>query len=180
MAFFEGGNVTERNGTLPRSSSAPGSRHPGAWVVALGLLFAASASAQDDEAVDPDPLSCLSMNLVRSSLAVDDATLLFYYRDGRVFLSALDQTCPGLRRNNRFSYNLRTGARIPRLCHTDTITVIEQSGTGFTCGLGRFEEVSEGRIQELLRELNESQPEVTVTEIETEDPEEAADENREE
>ena len=135
-------------------------------VVAAGLCWAMSAAAQDDDNVDTTSLTCLSMNLVRQANAVDDRTVVFYLRDGRIYLNSLEQNCPGLRRNNRFSYNLRTGARIPRLCNTDTITVIEQSGTGFTCGLGRFQPISVGRVEELLRSPNEEPPIVTVTEIE--------------
>jgi hypothetical protein len=138
-------------------------------VLAAGLNCAASAMAQDDDGIDDESESCLSMNLVRSARAIDDETILFELRDGRMYLNSLDQDCPGLRRNNRFSYNLRTGARIPRLCHTDTITVIERSGDGFTCGLGRFEPISVVAAEDLQPAPDEPDPEVTVIDVETDE-----------
>ena len=134
-------------------------------VLAAGLDCAAPAMAQGDDAVGDESQSCLSMNLVRSARAIDDRSILFELRDGRLFLSSLDQECPGLRRNNRFSYNLRTGARIPRLCYTDTITVIERSGDGFTCGLGRFEPISVAAAEELRTVPDDPDPEVTVIDV---------------
>lgn len=141
-------------------------RHLAICVVAAGLFSATSAAAQDDDEFDETPVTCLSMNLVRQASAVDDRTVLFHLRDGRIYLNSLQQNCPGLRRNNRFSYNLRTGARIPRLCHMDTITVIEQTGSGFTCELGRFQPISADRVADMLRDSTETPPDVTVTEIE--------------
>ena len=139
-------------------------------VLAAGLCCAGLAVAQDDDAIDDESESCLSMNLVRSARAIDDRTILFELRDGRLFLSSLDQECPGLARNNRFSYNLRTGARIPRLCYTDTITVIERSGDGFTCGLGRFQPISVAAAEELQPAPDEPDPEVTVIDVEVDEP----------
>ena len=136
------------------------------FVLAIGIACSCSVMAQDDDT----SLSCLSMNLVRSAGAVDDRTLLFELRNGTRYLSRLDQDCPGLARNNRFSYNLRTGARIPRLCHTDTITVIEPTGDGFVCGLGRFELLSEARLEQLQRDASEPPVAVEIIEIELTEP----------
>jgi hypothetical protein len=147
-------------------------RHTRSCAVAAALFFATAASSQDDDASadDTDSLTCISMNLVRQATAIDDRTIVFRLRDGRMYLNTLEQECLGLQRNNRFSYNLRTGARIPRLCHTDTITVIEQAGTGFTCGLGRFEPVSAIRVEDLLPARTDPST-VSVREIEIGDAE---------
>lgn len=134
-------------------------------IAGAGFCLATALFAQDDNDEDDDSVSCLSMNLVRSANAIDDDTVLFELRNGDMFISRLEQTCLGLRRNNRFSYNLRSGARIPRLCHTDTITVIETSGDGFTCGLGRFEPVSAAAIDALIARPEDEAPVVTVTEV---------------
>ena len=151
--------------------------HLTSCILALGLSGAVSAVAQDDDVIDPTPVSCLSMNLVRLTTAIDDSNVLFYLRDGRIYLNFLEQNCPGLRRNNRFSYNLRTGARIPRLCHTDTITVIEPTGSGFTCRLSPFYPLSENRAEQLLMDANQLAADTTiVTEVENPPDQEEADE----
>lgn len=141
------------------------------YVIAAALATVPVAQAQRGSDVDDASESCLSMNLVRAARALDDDTILFEMRDGDMYLSPLDRECPGLQRNNRFSYNLRTGARIPRLCHTDTITVIEQSGVGMTCGLGRFEPITQDALDALLRAPNEPAAELTVIDVDVEESE---------
>ena len=62
-----------------------------------------SAGAQDLEVIDAEPEVCLSMNRVSKTKVIDDRTILFYARGGDIYLNALEQNCPGLRRNGRFS-----------------------------------------------------------------------------
>jgi len=143
-----------------------------ALVAGLGLATSLAAQEGDDvnaAAVEDESVTCLSMNRVRTANAVNDRVVLFALSNGDMYLNQLDRDCPGLGLYNRFSYNLRTGARIPRLCHSDTLTVIEPTGDGFTCGLGRFEPVSAAALEALQRDPNEPEPEVTVIDIEADE-----------
>ncbi len=109
-------------------------------VVALSL---AGAAAQDDEEKSDEPLRCLSMTSIRSTIVVDDQRLLFVQAGDRVFLNRLDRECLGLARSGTFTYQVQSGARHARLCSTDSITVLETTGRGFNCGLGLFEPLSQ-------------------------------------
>jgi hypothetical protein len=82
------------------------------------------------------------MSGVRTTRIVNDGNILFFQRNGHVYLNVLDQTCVGLRRSGKFTYSVQTGARTVRLCDADTITVLEPTGRGFACGLGPFRPVS--------------------------------------
>ena len=90
------------------------------------------------------------MTRVRNTTVVDDDNILFHLRGGDIHLNMLDETCLGLRRSGVFTYTVQSGARHARLCHTDTITVLDTTGRGFSCGLGRFHPVTETQAQDLL------------------------------
>lgn len=90
------------------------------------------------------------MSGVRTTRIVNDGNILFFQRNGHVYLNVLDQTCVGLSRSGKFTYSVQTGARTVRLCDADTITVLESTGRGFTCGLGRFYPVSSETADEML------------------------------
>ena len=90
------------------------------------------------------------MSGVQTTRIVNDGNILFYQRNGHVFLNVLDHTCVGLSRSGKFTYSVQTGARTVRLCDADTITVLEPTGRGFTCGLGRFYPVSAASAENLL------------------------------
>jgi hypothetical protein len=103
-----------------------------------------------DDAQNDAPVRCLSMSGVRTTRIVNDSNILFFQRNGHVYLNVLDQTCAGLSRSGKFTYSVQTGARTVRLCDADTITVMETTGRGFTCGLGRFYPVSAEAANEML------------------------------
>jgi hypothetical protein len=115
---------------------------------AVALSFA-SASGQEDEAAD-EPLRCLSMNSIRSTRVVDDERVLFFQARNRIFLNRLDRECLGLARSGTFTYEVQSGARHARLCSTDRITVLEQTGRGLNCGLGVFEPLSAEEVETLV------------------------------
>ena len=117
---------------------------------ALGLAAALPAMGQDDEAHEPTPVGCISMGRVRTTTVVDEQNILFYQRGGRIYLNILDQACLGLHRNGTFTYTVQSGARYVRLCDSDTITVLEPSGRGFSCGLGEFHPVSQLQAEAML------------------------------
>jgi hypothetical protein len=131
-------------------------------VVGLLPLVGLPSLAQDDEegAFDRTPKDCILSSSIDETDAVDDQNILFYMRDRTVYRNHLPRKCPGLERENRMSYEL-SGTR--RLCSTDTITVIEDSGfgggglggfrDGFTCRLGEFVPLSPEEVEDLeLRE----------------------------
>jgi hypothetical protein len=120
--------------------------------VLLGVtaLSFASAAAQDDEDESDEPLRCLSMSSIRSTVVVDDKRVLFIQARDRVFLNRLDRECLGLARSGTFSYKVQSGARHARLCSTDSITVLETSGHGLNCGLGLFEPLSQEEAESVV------------------------------
>jgi hypothetical protein len=134
------------------------------WLVPL---LGQPVLAQDDEegVFDRTPKSCILASSIDQTDAIDDQNILFYMRDRGVYRNTLPRKCPGLERENRMSYEL-TGTR--RLCSTDTITVLEQTGLGaggigglhdgFTCRLGEFVPLSPEEIEdlELLADENRS------------------------
>jgi hypothetical protein len=69
-----------------------------------------------------------------------------------VYRTYLPRECPGLERNDRFSYETRGG----QLCDIDTITVLEQFGTrlnpSFTCRLGEFIPITREEAENLKLE----------------------------
>ena len=155
-----GSAVQQKSRSVPR----------GGVFLALAIA-AAPLLAADDAQVDP-PVRCLSMSGVRTTRIVNDGNILFFQRNGHVYLNVLDQTCVGLSRSGKFTYSVQTGARTVRLCDADTITVLESTGRGFTCGLGRFYPVSSESADQMLgvqseeqeRRLIRVEPEETKTE----------------
>ena len=116
----------------------------------VAALSLASAAAQDDEEGSDEPLRCMSMNSIRSTKVLDDQRVLFIQARDKVFLNRLDRECLGLFRNGTFTYKVQSGARHARLCDTDSITVLETTGRGLNCGLGRFEPLSQAELESLI------------------------------
>ncbi|RPI64015.1 MAG: hypothetical protein EHM50_01365 [Lysobacterales bacterium] len=116
----------------------------------------AGAAAQDDEDEGDEPLRCLSMNSIRSTVVVDDRRVLFFQARDRVFLNRLDRECLGLTRAGTFTYKVQSGARHARLCSTDSITVLETTGRGLNCGLGLFEPLSHEEVESVVGGPNRS------------------------
>jgi len=119
-------------------------------LLGVAALSFASAAAQEDEEESDEPLRCLSMNSIRSTVVVDDSRVLFFQARDRVFLNRLDRECLGLARSGTFSYKVQSGARHARLCSTDSITVLETSGRGLNCGLGLFEPLSSEEAESVV------------------------------
>jgi hypothetical protein len=113
-------------------------------------MATAAIAEKDQDGADTKPARCISMGSVQTTTIVDDDRILFYQRGGRIYLSSLDRTCVGLTRSGRFSYKVQSGARYVRVCDTDNITVLERTGSGFTCGLGEFVPVSAEAAAEIF------------------------------
>ncbi len=121
----------------------------------LALMFGMTAVAQDD-AIDIDAVAsaatvddvdregerCINTSRIRNTHVVDDKTILFYMRGGDIYRNTLRFACPGLKRENRFSYKVTAN----RLCGVDSIRVLENFGGSFTfgmsCGLTQFYGIS--------------------------------------
>lgn len=106
------------------------------------------------EYVDTEPERCLNVQSIRRTEIIDDSTIAFHLRSRKIYVNQLPQTCPGLKRNDRFMYRVHT----TQLCNSDTITVLEPAiggigvGTpGFTCRLGDYFESTEAYVA-LLKE----------------------------
>lgn len=129
----------------------------GVSISALGVLGAMSAISQNeetggDDVIDREPLRCVPMGQIQSADAVNDRAVLFYRRGGRIYVNILEQECPGLQRSNLFTYRVRGGARVARLCDTDSITVIDKltNSAALTCRLGVFHPISDFQAEEIL------------------------------
>lgn len=107
-----------------------------AGIAAVVALIAGSSDAQSDGA--SAERRCVPLAGVDRSVVVDDRTLLFYMKDKTVLQNRLASECPGLARENRFSYRVAQS----QLCALDAITVLEDRGFGFvetaSCALGPF------------------------------------------
>jgi hypothetical protein len=117
-----------------------------AAVAALGLP--AIVVAQDD-AFDRTPVKCLPVSNIDRTDVLDDNTIVFFMRGRKIYRNYLPKRCPGLERNDRFSYQTTSN----RLCDIDTVTVLEQWGgrlsSGFTCPLGEFHPITREEFDEL-------------------------------
>jgi len=103
-------------------------------IAGVGLAAFAGSHAQNernssgDDEVDRDAMNCISLPSIDHTEVIDDRTILFYERGSRVYRNYLPQECPGLEREKRFLYEVRSN----RLCATDTVSVLEDWGVGVT------------------------------------------------
>ncbi len=117
-------------------------------IAALGLLAGCASTTPPTAAVPPPPPrntvaseapaeQCVQLTRIREAKVVDDRTIDFILRDGKVLRNTLPSSCPQLGFEKAFSYS----TSISQLCSVDIITVIIQGGgprTGASCGLGKF------------------------------------------
>jgi hypothetical protein len=117
----------------------------------FGMLPLATLAA--DNSADATAERCVALNRVSNTEVIDDQNILFHMRGGDIFVNRLPYRCPGLRRDRVIMY--RTSAQ--QLCDLDVITVLDNTGFGFTpgpsCGLGRFYPVSKEEADKLKKAL---------------------------
>ena len=166
------------------------------YAFALGFLATAVALAQDtpddadppvydldeeDFAIDREGERCISTRNIRDTDILDERTILFRMRGNDYFVNYLRHDCPGLVREQRFSYRTTGG----RLCQVDTIRVLEQFGgfiqEGMSCGLGAFYPISEEEADFLALEPEERRggPPIRVSNPDAVEDDEAAGEEAE-
>ncbi len=104
--------------------------------MAAGPALAASPPAPPPKPVGP-PQTCVQITNIGQTTVVDDRTIDFAMKDGRVLRNNLPNNCPGLKINRSFGYE----TSLAQLCNVDIITVIVQGAgprRGASCGLGKF------------------------------------------
>ena len=121
---------------------------PAVLAVAAALSACSQTSAPRTAAAPPPPpkntvasadapQQCVELTQIRETRVVDDSTIDFYLRNGRVLRNSLPDRCPQLGFERAFTYS----TSLSKLCSVDIITVIIQGGgprTGTSCGLGKF------------------------------------------
>lgn len=123
-----------------------------------GLAFAGvnagGKSSKDDKYIIEtvgEPKSCVRRSQIRSTDVIDDSTIDFKMRGGKIYRNKLPNKCGGLGFEEAFSY--RTS--INQLCNVDIIRVLDNTGNSLdtrnACGLGKFQEITKTK-----RHKNES------------------------
>ena len=110
---------------------------------AFAALALAACSAPET-GVEPSPAPetaqgkrCISLAAIRNTRVVDDSTIDFTMRDGRILRNTLPHACLSLGFEEAFTYS----TSLSQLCSTDIITVVLQGSgpkLGASCGLGPF------------------------------------------
>ena len=131
---------------------------------------------EEDFAIDREGERCINTRNIRATDVLSERTILFRMRGGDYFVNYLRNDCPGLVREERFSYRTTGG----RLCQVDMIRVLEQFGgfiqEGMSCGLGAFFPITEEEAEFLALEPGERRrgPAVRVTNPGADEEREAA------
>jgi hypothetical protein len=108
--------------------------------LAFGLLAAPVAWAADPGQQSNAPANktdCIDLVRIDRSEVIDDQTIRFHMKGGRIWENKLPFKCPQLGFEKSFSY----ATSISKLCSVDTIRVFISGAAGpngATCGLGDF------------------------------------------
>lgn len=86
-----------------------------------------------------DMKTCLSTTHISQTSVIDDSHILFEVRGRKLYVNRLLHKCHGLARSGGFGYEVPTSD----LCSGQMIWVLEQTGAGSSCVLGKFERVEE-------------------------------------
>ena len=116
-----------------------------AWLCAVCSLSLGGVRAQSGSST----VDCIPVQRVDRTEVLDNRSIVFHMRGRDAFLNQLERDCPGLDREKRFMYEVRSA----QLCNVDTISVLEDWGVGvargFTCPLGPFQKVSDDELADL-------------------------------
>jgi hypothetical protein len=133
-----------------------------AAVIVLALSQFLPSTARVDDAVDPKPTDCLRLGIVRRQVVVDDATILYWLKDGRTYVNQLGLQCPGLKEFGPTYPSQQFGSHFPRssrVCAGDHIWANPASrktlhpddvAPQILCPLGQFFPISEEGAEEML------------------------------
>jgi hypothetical protein len=109
------------------------------FAVFLAFTPVVALAASPPAPVTPigEPQNCVFIANIRETRVIDNKTIDFIMRDGRVLRNTLPNSCPPLGIMKSFGYETSQS----QLCNVDIITVITQ-GAGPVrsnkCGLGQF------------------------------------------
>lgn len=114
--------------------------------LALVVAFAAAPGAARERNMVPaatptgKPVSCIPLRSIRESVVRSDQVIDFRISGNRYYRVTLDQPCPRLGFERRFSY----ATSLSQLCAQDIITVLQVSPVmaGPSCGLAPFQPVT--------------------------------------
>ena len=116
-------------------------------VLATGATVSIAA---DEEEATGESERCINARSIRGADVIDDNYILFRVQGRRLYLNALPNSCRGLSRDRRFSYETYTRS----LCERDTIRVLKEAGGGVyagrACKLGRFQPITEEELVEFI------------------------------
>ncbi len=116
---------------------------------AILLCAPLAPSTAEERLLDAE--QCVSLTGIDRTRVVDESNILFYMKNGEIYLNRLPYRCAGLRPRETFMY--RTS--LNQLCNVDIITVLQNIGFGVTpgasCGLGMFRPIDAPTAEELLR-----------------------------
>jgi hypothetical protein len=106
-----------------------------------GVVYAKEARPAPEVRPVGAPKSCVQISQIRSTNIIDSSTIDFKMAGGKTYRNALPHSCPGLRRQDAFSYRTSTS----QLCNVDIIRPVENyAGSlheGVGCGLGEFQQI---------------------------------------
>jgi hypothetical protein len=114
--------------------------------LALTLAAVAAPGAARDRNAVPvatptgKPQSCIPLRAIRESVVRNDQVIDFRIGGNRYYRVTLDQPCPRLGYERRFSY----ATSLSQLCAQDIITVLQGTPimSGASCGLAPFQPVT--------------------------------------
>lgn len=127
---------------------------PAACIVAVAVMAAAVAHAQDGEDEDGGELGvatpCLNHPTIRRTRIIDDRNIAFFTRNGKIYNNQLPRQCPSLRRNSVVNYAISNG----RVCQGYQFQVMWEAGANnfvpaFLCTLGTFVPVTQDQLEDL-------------------------------
>ena len=116
-----------------------------ASMLTVALVASTPARAEDEKLKAPEGYeftgkvkNSVRVRSIRSTKAVDDYVILFFMQNKKkIFANIMENRCAGLKREDRFSYQVHVG----QLSDLDVITVFDNFGVRNHCGLGKFYEV---------------------------------------
>ncbi len=106
-----------------------------------GAVYASGKAPEPEVRAIGTPKNCVTTHLIRNTRIIDSSTIDFKMAGGKTYRNTLSRSCPGLRREDAFSYRTSTS----QLCNVDIIRVLDNYGgqlhEGVGCGLGKFQQV---------------------------------------
>ena len=106
-----------------------------------GVVYAKESRIAPEVRAVGAPKSCVQISQIRSTKIIDSSTIDFKMAGGKTYRNALPYSCPGLRREDAFSYRTSTS----QLCNVDIVRPLENYGGGLHegvgCGLGKFQQI---------------------------------------